>query len=144
VRVPFPWTACIFDRLAQHHALGSNERSGPAALRHLRALTSLHKPEITANRQLGGTLAVATPSIAMIDLNSASVHDISNAGIEPAVARDVVFWGPFRSWDDLLWIDGVDDTILVRLRAGFAIGSGTDSNWSLPKPFRLSSANTTH
>jgi DNA uptake protein ComE-like DNA-binding protein len=80
----------------------------------------------------------------MIDLNSASIHDIANAGIEPAVARELLFWGPFRSWEDLLWISGVDDTILDRLRTDFEIGIGADSNWSAPKPFRLSSTNTAH
>ena len=80
----------------------------------------------------------------MIDLNSATLHDIANAGIEPAVAREVLFWGPFRSWEDLLWICGVDDTILDRLRTGFEIGTVADSTWSAPKPFRMSSNDTAH
>jgi DNA uptake protein ComE-like DNA-binding protein len=80
----------------------------------------------------------------MIDLNSASIHDIANAGIERAVAREVVFWGPFRTWEDLLWIQGVDDAILDRLRTEFEIGRGADANWTMPKPFRLSAASTAH
>jgi DNA uptake protein ComE-like DNA-binding protein len=80
----------------------------------------------------------------MIDLNSASIHDIANAGIAPAVARELLFWGPFRSWEDLLWISGVDDTILDRLRTDFEIGTDADANWPTPKPFRLSSAGAAH
>jgi DNA uptake protein ComE-like DNA-binding protein len=76
----------------------------------------------------------------MIDLNSASLHDIANAGIEPAVAREVLFWSPFRSWEDLLWVSGVDDTILDQLKTGFEIGAGADSSWPAPKPFKLSTS----
>jgi DNA uptake protein ComE-like DNA-binding protein len=75
----------------------------------------------------------------MSNLNSASIEDIAAAGIAPNVARAVAFWGPFRTWEDLLWIDEVDDTVLTRLRTrGFDIMPPVDRDRPLPKPFKLS------
>jgi DNA uptake protein ComE-like DNA-binding protein len=77
----------------------------------------------------------------MLNLNSASIEDIAAAGIAPNVARAVAFWGPFRTWEDLLWINEIDDAVLTRLRArGFEIKPPVDRDLPAPKPFRLSAS----
>ena len=76
---------------------------------------------------------------AMSNLNSASLEDLTAAGIAPSVARAVAFWGPFRAWEDLLWIDEVDDAVLIRLRTrGFEIKAPLDRDRPVPRPFQLS------
>lgn len=88
-----------------------------------------------------GTFALADRFIAMSDLNRARLEDITAAGIGADVARQLVFWGPFRAWEDLLWISGVDDETVNRLQTGgFELQSGFDRDWALPKRFALSQA----
>ena len=90
-------------------------------------------------------MTVGPRFIAMIDLNRASVDDIARTGIAVELAREVVFWGPFRAWEDLLWLAGVDDRVLTKLTAsGFQIGPSQDADWPAPKPFRLSANPATH
>jgi len=87
---------------------------------------------------LNGTLAVGARSRTMPDLNSASLADITAAGFDPAVARDVGFWRPYQTWDQLLLVGGVDEAALERLkRQGFEIGSPDHAALTPPKPFRL-------
>ena len=77
----------------------------------------------------------------MTDLNSASFADISAAGFDPVLAREVRFWRPYRSWDQLLLLTGIDDALLDRLRRqGFEITAPDDASLSPPKPFKLSAA----
>ncbi|WP_165187774.1 helix-hairpin-helix domain-containing protein [Caulobacter soli] len=77
----------------------------------------------------------------MIDLNRASIEDITATGVAADLARQMVLWGPFRSWDDLLWIDALDDDALADLRArGFELGAIADQNWAAPRHFALSAA----
>jgi len=79
--------------------------------------------------------------IRMTNLNTASLEEIVAAGIDRAAARAMAFWGPFRSWEDLLWISEIDDGVLARLRTvGFEIGGVADQGWPAPKAFRVSSA----
>ena len=74
----------------------------------------------------------------MSNLNNASIEEIAAAGITPRVARAVAFWGPFRTWEDLLWIDEVDDLVLTRLRTrGFEITPSADRDRAIPKAFQL-------
>ena len=47
----------------------------------------------------------------MTDLNCASFDDIAQAGIGVDIARELVFWRPFRAWEDLLWLSDVDDGV---------------------------------
>ena len=44
----------------------------------------------------------------MTDLNSASLSDITAAGVDPLLAREVGFWRPYRSWEQLLLVGGMD------------------------------------
>ncbi|WP_395443840.1 hypothetical protein [Caulobacter sp. UC70_42] len=75
----------------------------------------------------------------MPDLNSASPHDIADAGLDPLLARTIAFWRPYRCWDDLLRISELDETAIERLRTrGFEIIAPDTSAWSEPKRFRLS------
>ena len=77
----------------------------------------------------------------MTDLNCASFDDIAQAGIGVDIARELVFWRPFRAWEDLLWLSDVDDGVLAQLQSrGFRIGATRDAQWAPPKPLRLSSA----
>jgi DNA uptake protein ComE-like DNA-binding protein len=77
----------------------------------------------------------------MTNLNTASVEEIVAAGITPAAARAMALWGPFRSWEDLLWISEVDDGVMARLKTlGFKIEGPADHDWPAPKPFQVSSA----
>jgi hypothetical protein len=76
----------------------------------------------------------------MTNLNSASVEEIVTAGIDPAAARAMTLWRPFRSWDDLLWVSEIDDSAVARLKTvGFEIQGPADHAWPAPKPFRVSS-----
>ena len=78
---------------------------------------------------------------AVTDLNRASFDDIAQAGIGADITRELVFWGPFRAWEDLLWLSDVDDGLLAQLQSrGFRIGATRDAQWAPPKPLRLSSA----
>ncbi len=75
----------------------------------------------------------------MIDLNSASLADITAAGFDPMIAREVGFWRPYRSWEQLLLIGGMDEQALDRLREqGFGIAPPNDAALAPPKPFKLS------
>lgn len=75
----------------------------------------------------------------MTDLNSASLADITAAGFDPVLAREVGFWRPYQTWDQLLLVGGVDEAALERLkRQGFEIGSPNHDALTPPKPFRLS------
>ncbi|OYX70016.1 MAG: hypothetical protein B7Y81_12685 [Caulobacter sp. 32-67-35] len=86
-----------------------------------------------------GTLAVDARCKSMKDLNSASLADISAAGFDPVLAREVGFWRPYQTWDQLLLVGGVDEAALERLqRRGFEIGSPNQDALTPPKPFRLS------
>ena len=77
----------------------------------------------------------------MTDLNSASLADISAAGFDPVLARELRFWRPYRSWDQLLLLAGIDDAALDRLKnQGFEITAPDDASLSPPKPFKLSVA----
>lgn len=77
----------------------------------------------------------------MIDLNSASVTDITAAGLDPDIAREVGFWRPYRSWDQLFLVGGFDETALERLQSqGFEIKPPNDAALMPPKPFKLSAA----
>jgi hypothetical protein len=74
----------------------------------------------------------------MSDLNRATFDDITDAGVTATVARQMVFWGPFRAWEDLLWLADVDDDTLDRLRArGFELHTGLDRDWAAPKSFEV-------
>lgn len=75
----------------------------------------------------------------MTDLNSANLAGIAAAGFDPDLVREVGFWRPYRSWDQLLLIDGVDDAVLDRLKSqGFEIAAPNDAALAPPKPFKLS------
>lgn len=75
----------------------------------------------------------------MTDLNSASFADITAAGFEPIVARELAFWRPYQSWEQLLLVGDMDEAALERLkRQGFEITATDDKAWAPPKPFRLS------
>ncbi|WP_425995559.1 hypothetical protein [Caulobacter sp. DWR1-3-2b1] len=75
----------------------------------------------------------------MTDLNSASLADITAAGLDPAIVREVGFWRPYQSWDQLLLVGGVDEAALERLKSqGFEINSPNHDALTLPKPFKLS------
>ena len=75
----------------------------------------------------------------MIDLNSASLADITAAGFDPMLAREVGFWRPYRSWEQLLLVGGMDEHALDRLREqGFEIAPPDDGILAAPKPFKLS------
>lgn len=88
-----------------------------------------------------GTFALAGRFLAMSDLNRASLEDITATGIEAHIARQLMFWGPFRAWEDLLWLSDVDDETLERLKArGFELRTGFDHDWAPPKRFELSQA----
>ena len=77
----------------------------------------------------------------MTDLNSASLADFASAGLDSALAREVGFWRPYRSWDQLLLVAGIDDAALDRLkRQGFEIAAPNDAALAPPKPFKLSVA----
>lgn len=88
-----------------------------------------------------GTLALARACSLMTDLNSASLADFAAAGLDPAQAREVEFWRPYSSWDQLLMLVDVDDAVLDRLkRQGFEIAAPNDAALASPKPFKLSVA----
>ena len=57
----------------------------------------------------------------MCDLNTASIEDIAAL---PKVARDQALqlhlWRPFRCWDDVAAVPGLDDRAVQRLRAAGA------------------------
>jgi len=75
----------------------------------------------------------------MTDLNSASLADITAAGLDTMLAREVGFWRPYRSWEQLLLVGGMDKDALDRLRGkGFEIVPPNDAAVAPPKPFRLS------
>lgn len=77
----------------------------------------------------------------MTDLNSASLADIAAAGFDPVLAREVGFWRPYRSWDQLLLLAGMDDAALDRLKSqGFEIAAPDDGFLTPPKPFKLTAA----
>jgi DNA uptake protein ComE-like DNA-binding protein len=77
----------------------------------------------------------------MTDLNSASLADFASAGLDSDQAREVGFWRPYRSWDQLLLVAGIDDAALDRLkRQGFEIAAPNDAALAPPKPFKLSVA----
>jgi hypothetical protein len=76
----------------------------------------------------------------MTDLNCASFTDITAAGVEPGLARDVEFWRPYRSWDDPMLLATLDDGAVAQLQNhGFKVGAPNDSAWAGPKSFKLSS-----
>ena len=86
-------------------------------------------------------MTVAARSRAMTDLNSASFADITAAGFEPSVARELAFWQPYQSWEQLLLVGGMDEAALQRLvRNGFEITVPDARPWTPAKPFKLSSA----
>ena len=88
-----------------------------------------------------GTLALGASLQSMTDLNSASLADISAAGFDPVLARELRFWRPYRSWDQLLLLADIDDAALDRLKnQGFEITAPDDASLSPPKPFKLSVA----
>jgi DNA uptake protein ComE-like DNA-binding protein len=75
----------------------------------------------------------------MTDLNSASLADITAAGFDPMLAREVGFWRPYRSWEQVLLVGGMDEQALDRLRdQGFEIAPPDDAALAPPKPFKLS------
>ena len=75
----------------------------------------------------------------MTDINSASLADIAAAGLDPALAREVQFWRPYRSWDQLLLVGGIDEAALEHLKGqGFEITPPDYSAMTPPKPFKLS------
>jgi len=77
----------------------------------------------------------------MTDINSASLADIAAAGSDPMLVREVGFWRPYRSWDQLLQVGGMDGPALDRLRGqGFEITPPDDAALAPPKPFKLSTA----
>jgi hypothetical protein len=79
----------------------------------------------------------------MSDLNRASLEEITDAGIAVDVARQLLFWGPFRVWEDLLWISDVNEDTVGQLQArGFEIQASCDRDWAAPKRFALSQVAT--
>ncbi len=77
----------------------------------------------------------------MINRNSASLHEIVAAGVDPVAPRAMALWGPFRSWEDLLWIGEVDDATMASVRSsGFEIEGTTNHNWPAPKAFQVSAS----
>lgn len=77
----------------------------------------------------------------MTNLNSASFADITAAGFEPMVARELALWRPYQCWDQLLLVGGVDEAALAQLRRhGFEITAPDDRARTPPKPFKLSTA----
>lgn len=84
---------------------------------------------------------MARRSRGMTNLNNASLADIAAAGLDPALARDVGFWRPYRSWDQVLLVSGMEEALLQRLKdQGFEIVPPDDTALSPPKPFKLSVA----
>jgi hypothetical protein len=79
------------------------------------------------------------PFIRMTDLNSASPEEIAAAGLPSTLARAIVIWRPYRSWDELLLVSDIDEPVVERLRdVGFHIVPPDESTWEAPKPFKLS------
>uniref|UniRef100_B0SXR1 Uncharacterized protein n=1 Tax=Caulobacter sp. (strain K31) TaxID=366602 RepID=B0SXR1_CAUSK len=75
----------------------------------------------------------------MTNLNAASIDDIVAIGVEPALARTLAFWRPYRGWDDLLSLGEIDDQVLGLLRdSGVKIVPPNDAHWAAPKAFGLS------
>jgi hypothetical protein len=81
----------------------------------------------------------------MTDINSASLADIAAAGFDAALAREVQFWRPYRSWEQLLLVGGIDEAALEQLKdQGFEITAPDYAAMTPPKPFKLRSAPTRH
>jgi hypothetical protein len=75
----------------------------------------------------------------MTDLNSASLTDLTAAGVEAALAVQLALWRPYRCWSDLDRIIELQTVEIERLRErGFTLQPLGDESWAIPAAFQLS------
>ncbi len=84
------------------------------------ALREEQRAELRALEAIDDALAVAPPS-SPVDVNSASLEDLTRSGLRESVADQVIKQRPFASIDDLIQVRGIGPVTLEKVRPHLTI-----------------------
>ena len=74
----------------------------------------------------------------MCDLNRAPIHELAALGVDTNRALDLQLWRPYRSWQDVEKVPGMDARFVAKLKEAGATLSRVDlPEWTPPEqPYR--------